>query len=167
VHSQRRPDREQVAQLDSAIKHSERGLTQLLGEHRELAASLPTERRAPQPTSRDRLELTLIGEQMTRLYRRQVALERLRPSEMILNTLGQRPSDPFKAQEWNAAVDLIHSYRQRHGVSSPSGHALGPKTGDAGRRRERQIAQQRLMRIQQRLAKDRVRKAERALRLFR
>jgi conjugative relaxase-like TrwC/TraI family protein len=165
--SQRRPDREQLAQLDSAIHHSEQRLTQLAGERSQLAVSAAAEPRTAPPTSRDRLELTLIEEQMTRLYRRQVALERLHPSEMTLNTLGPRPKDPFKAVEWDAGIDLIHSYRQRHGITSPSGHPLGPKTGDAARRRERQLAQQRLMRIQQRLSKERVRKVERALRLFR
>lgn len=42
-------------------------------------------------------------------------------------------------------IDLIHSYRRRHGITSPSGHPLDPTTGDAARRRERQLAQQRLM----------------------
>ncbi len=165
--SQRRPDREQLAQLDSAINHSERGLAQLAAERPQLVEAVESEPRTPTPTSRDRLELTLIEEQITRLYRRQVAKERLHPSEMILNTLGPRPSDPFKAVEWNAGMDLIHSYRQRHGITATSGNPLGPKTGDATRRRERQLAQQRLMRIQQRLSKERVRKADRALRLFR
>lgn len=167
LSAERRPDREQLAQIESALRHSEVGLGRLEGEHSGLKATISRESSPPAPTSHDRLELTLIDEQMTRLCRRQVAVERLRPSEMILNTLGPRPKDPMKALEWNAAIDLIHSYRQRYGITAPSGHPLGPKTGDAARRRARQDAERRLVRIQQRLSKERVRTVERALRLFR
>jgi hypothetical protein len=104
---------------------------------------------------------------MTQLYRREVALDRWRPSQMTLEALGLRPSDPTKAIAWNEGIDLIHSHRQRYGITATDGHPLGPKSGDAARRRERRLAEQRLIRIQRQLGKERARAAERALHISR
>lgn len=165
---QRHPDREELARLESVVRHGERQIARLEAERSELAAAqVVAEPRSSAPSSNDRLELTLIEEQMTQLHRREVALERQRPSQMTLEALGPRPNDPVKAIAWNEGIDLIHAHRQRYGITSANGHPLGPKGGDAARRRERHLAEQRLMRIQQRLGKERARAAERALHIAR
>jgi len=58
-------------------------------------------------------------------------------------------------------VELIHGYRQRHGITERSGHPLGTNTGDPARRQERHTAALRLARIQQRLGKEGVRRTKR------
>ena len=165
--SQRRPDREQLARIEGIARHGEGQLARLEAERSKLAPHLAAEQRSMPPSSRDRLELTLIEERMTQLHRREVAFERRRPSQMTLEALGPRPSDPTKAIAWNEGVDLIHSYRQRHGITSPDGHPLGPKGGDTARRPERQAAEQRLMRIQRQLGRERARSAERSIQIVR
>ncbi len=156
-----------MAQSDSVARHGESQLIRLETERAELAAKVAVE---PLPAARggaERLELTLIEERMVQLHRREVAAERLRPSQMIEGALGPRPADPVKALAWNEGVDLIHAYRQRHGITSPDGHPLGSTGGDGARRRERRAAEQRLARIQQRLGKERERHAERAMQISR
>lgn len=167
LRAQRRPDREELARVESIVRHGEGKLARLEAERDELAMEAVAEPSPAESRSSDRLELTLIEERMTQLHRREVALERQQPSQMTLEALGPRPSDPVKALAWNEGIDLIHSYRQRYGIAYPGGHPLGPKGGDAARRRERQLAEQRLTRIQQRLGKERVRAAEPALHIAR
>jgi hypothetical protein len=77
--------------------------------------------------------------------------------------IGTRPDDPLKAAVWNEGIDLIFAYRQRHGITSTSGHPLGPKPRDASQRTERRQAELRLARVQRHLAKQRVRRAERGM----
>jgi hypothetical protein len=96
-----------------------------------------------------------------------VTAERLRPTKLIAESLGPRPKEPLKAALWNEGVDLIYGYRQRNGITATGGHPLGPRPREAARRRERQQAERRLARIQKRLGMQRVKSAERALRLFR
>jgi conjugative relaxase-like TrwC/TraI family protein len=167
LRAQRRPDREELARVEGIVRHGEGKLARLEAERGELAIEAVAESSPAESRSSDRLELTLIEERMTQLHRREVALERQQPSQMTLEALGPRPSDPVKALAWNEGIDLIHAYRQRYGIAYPGGHPLGPKGGDAARRRERQLAEQRLTRIQQRLGKERVRAAERALHIAR
>lgn len=167
LRAQRRPDREELARVESIVRHGEGKLAQLETERDTLVTEAVVEPSLVDTRSSDRLELTLIEERMVQLARREVALERLRPSEMTLEALGPRPSDPTKALAWNEGIDLIHSYRQRYGITWPRGHPLGPKGGDAARRRERQLAEQRLLRIQRQLGRERVRAAERALHIAR
>ena len=167
LRSQRRPDREELARIESIARHGKRQLARLEAERDKLAMEVVAEPSPVADSASSRLELTLIEERMIQLHRREVASERLRPSQMTLEALGPRPSDPVKALAWNEGIDVIHSYRQRYGITSPSGHPLGPKAGDADRRRERRLAEQRLLRIQQRLGKERARAAERALHIVR
>jgi conjugative relaxase-like TrwC/TraI family protein len=118
----------------------------------------------PQPAARaseTRLQLRLVEERMLQIRRRHVAEERLTPTGPVLAALGPYPEDPARARAWDEGADLICAYRLHYGITSPDGDPLGPRSGDAERRRERQAAQQRLDRIQQRLEHERVRSAER------
>ena len=83
---------------------------------------------------------------MAQLRRRDVALERLDPSPMIREALGERPSDPVRAAAWNEGVDAIYSYRQRHNVRS---HESGPLWAGAQRRRNQPDWQETQRRLDQ------------------
>jgi hypothetical protein len=76
---------------------------------------------------------------------------------MVVETLGPRPEDPVKASLWNEGVDLILAFRQRHRLTARTGDPLGPNSGGAVRRRERERAALRLARIQRELDFKRVR----------
>jgi conjugative relaxase-like TrwC/TraI family protein len=131
-------------------------------ERQELARAVAAE---PVPKARmsdARLELRLVEERMVHLRRMQVAAEKLSATRPILEALGPYPKEPYLARAWDDGADLIHGYRLRYGVTAPDGDPLGPRSGDATRRRERQAAQERLMRIQRRLEHERVRATERA-----
>jgi conjugative relaxase-like TrwC/TraI family protein len=140
-----------------------RQLARLESEHAELAEVAASQ---PPPGARvaeARYQLRLVEERMLRLRRARVMAERLDPTQPILDTLGPYPKDPNLAAHWESGADLIHAFRLRHGITSPDGHALGQTSGEARRRRERQAAQQRLARLQQKLRHERVQAAERAL----
>jgi conjugative relaxase-like TrwC/TraI family protein len=165
---ERRPDRGPLARAQSAERLAAEQLDRLREERAGLAAQLAAEARRPTGMSgAERAELALIGERLTQLCRRQVAAERLRPTKLIAESLGPRPSDPLKAALWNEGVELIYAHRQRHGITAAGGHPLGPKPREAARRRERQQAERRLARIMQRLGKQRVKSTKRTMRLFR
>jgi hypothetical protein len=108
-----------------------------------------------------RAELAMIDDRLIQLRRRDVADERLQPSEMIVGALGARPEDPAKAVLWNEGVDLIFGYRQRYAVSEDDDNPLGPRPGEAARRRERREVEVRLKRIQRELGREQVRTMER------
>lgn len=83
---------------------------------------------------------------MTQLRRRDIALERLDPSPMIRDALGERPSDPVRVAAWDEGVDAIYAYRQRHNVRSHESGPLGTEPGgardqSAWRETERRLAQ--------------------------
>ena len=165
---ERRPDRGQLARAQSGERLAAGQLDRLREEREGLAAQVSAEARRPVGLSgAERAELALVTERLTQLRRREVAAERLRPTKLIAESLGPRPKEPLKAALWNEGVDLIYGYRQRNGITATGGHPLGPKPREAARRRERQQAERRLARIQKRLGKQRVKSAERALRLFR
>jgi hypothetical protein len=115
----------------------------------------------------ERAELALIEDRLVQLRRRDVAAERVRPSKMIEESLGARPNDPLKAALWNEGVDLVYGYRQRHGITSTSGHPLGPRPREAAQRSDRRQAELRLARVQQQLSKQHARSAERGMRIGR
>jgi conjugative relaxase-like TrwC/TraI family protein len=113
-----------------------------------------------------RFELRLVEERMLHVRRMQVLAERISPTRPILEALGPLPKDPIKARAWEKGADLIHDFRLRHGITDVDGDPLGPKLGDAARRREREAAHQRLTRLQHQLEHERVQTAERSLELL-
>jgi conjugative relaxase-like TrwC/TraI family protein len=138
----------------------------LEAERDELAINAVTD--APTPTRLspiERAELALIEERLTQLRRRQIAVERVRPTNLIAESLGARPEDPLKAALWNEGVELIYAYRQRCGITRLDGHPLGPRPGEAAQRRHRREAELRLARVQQRLGRERSHSAERGVAL--
>jgi conjugative relaxase-like TrwC/TraI family protein len=148
-------------------RHAMVQIERLEAERDQLGADAREPRRAAGLGSGERAELALIEERLVALRRRDVAAERVRPSKMIEESIGPRPSEPLKAALWNEGVDVIYAYRQRHGVTSTKGHPLGPRARDATQRRDRRQAELRLARVQQGLGKQRVRGAERAMRIAR
>jgi conjugative relaxase-like TrwC/TraI family protein len=166
--AERRPDPGQLARVESTERLAAAQLRRLHAEREGLATQLAGEaRQASGLSGAERAELALVSERLTQLRRREVAAERLRPTRLIAEALGPRPKEPRRAALWNEGVDLIYGFRQRHGITTTEGNPFGPKPRDGARRRERRLAERRLARIQQRLGKQRVRSAERAMRLFR
>lgn len=157
------PDPRARERAAKSLTQGRRQLAHLESERSEVAEVAASQ---PPPDARiaeARYQLRLVEEQMLRLRRKQVMAERLNPTRPILDTLGPRPSDPSLAAHWETGADLIHAFRLRYGVTSLDGHPLGQTSGEAQRRRERQAAQQRLARLQQKLQHERVQAAERAL----
>lgn len=152
----------ELALIQSAERLSAKQLDRLESEREPLAAEVRAQSRQPSGLSGpERAELVLIEDRLLQLRRRDIAAERLRPSEMIVDTLGPRPAEAAKAALWNEGVDLIFAYRQRHRLASRDGHPLGPKPREAARRRERRAAEIRLQRIQRDLGQERLRAVER------
>ena len=136
------------------------------------ATASPSRWRPPRPGSpasaaAERAELALIEDRLVDLRRRAVAAERSQPSKLIEENLGERPKDPLNASLWNNGVDAIYGYRQRYGITSTGKDPLGGKPRDAAQRRDRREAELRLARVQKQLGKQRVRSAERAMRIAR
>jgi hypothetical protein len=73
----------------------------------------------------------------------------------------------LNASLWNNGVDAIYGYRQRYGITTAGKDPLGGKARDAAQRRDRREAELRLARVQKQLGKQRVRSAERAMRIGR
>jgi len=155
-------DREAIGRIARVERQGASVLSGLEAERVDLAREAAGE---PAPAARAaemRLELRLVEERMLHLRRMQVAADKLTPTRPILEALGPFPKDPNRAREWNDGADLIQGFRLRYGITSQDGDPLGPRSGDATRRRERREAQQRLARIQRELAHERVQTAERS-----
>jgi conjugative relaxase-like TrwC/TraI family protein len=160
----KRPDRDELALVESMERMAQKQLDRLEVERQPLANRVRAEAQQPIGLSGpERAELSLVEDRLLQLRRREVAAERLRPSEMVVEALGPRPDDPTKAALWNEGVDLIFAYRQRHKILSRTGDPLGPSSGDAARMRERRAAEMRLRRIQHDLNLERVQAIERAI----
>jgi hypothetical protein len=142
-------------------------LRRLEDERDSIKVEIATEPVRADLSPNERTELGVIEDRLAQLRRRDIAAERLRTTKMIEESLGQRPSDPLKAALWNEGVDLIYAYRQRHGVTSVSGHPLGPKPRDSVQRHDRRRAETRLARVQQGLDLQRVRSSERGMHIAR
>lgn len=68
---------------------------------------------------------------------------RISPPDYITAELGERPSDPTQAREWDRAVGGIEGYRTRNGVVDKDS-ALGPKPHDHARQHDHQEARERI-----------------------
>ena len=158
-----KPDPHELSLIESGERLTQNQLQRLRADRESLAGAARTEPKDRVGLSgAERTELGLIDDQLLRLRRRRVFAERLQPSQLIVDALGPRPAEPMRAAMWNEGVDLIVTHRQAHNVTSSSGHPLGPKPGDAARRRARRNAELRLQRIQQALDRQQTRSKERS-----
>jgi conjugative relaxase-like TrwC/TraI family protein len=160
-------ERERVEALAGSPEHgalahateqmARQALGRLEAEREELAVRARAEaRRQDGLPGPERIELALIEDRLLELRRRVVAAERVRPSAMILATLGPRPEDPRRVAEWNDAVDLVHGHRLRHGIHAEDALPLGRPARDPIARREQREAKVRLERHQYSLAREQV-----------
>lgn len=145
--AQGRPDAGRVESVAEAGRDAGERLAQLRGERAELTEKASGEQRPLPLTAVERMELGLIEERMAQLRRRDVALERLDPSPMVREALGERPSDPVRVAAWNEGVDAIYSYRQSHNVRTHESGPIGPEPGGAGQRSAWQQTNRRLEQV--------------------
>jgi len=78
---------------------------------------------------------------------------RLSPPDYITSELGERPSDPAKAREWDKAVQGVEGYRLRNGVVDRDS-ALGPKPHDHSQAHEHAQAERQIQQAQRRLQRQ-------------
>ena len=138
-------------------------LARLEDERTDLAARVAAEPSPERDLAENRFELRLVEERMLHLRRLQVAAEKLEATRPIREALGPYPKDPRLARAWDEGADLIHGFRLRYGITSPQGDPLGPRSGDAARRSERQAAERRLGHIRRDLEHERTQVAERSM----
>jgi len=78
---------------------------------------------------------------------------RLSPPDYITSKLGERPSDPAKAREWDKAVQGVEGYRLRNSVVDRDS-ALGPKPHDHSQAHEHAQAERQMQQAQRRLQRQ-------------
>jgi conjugative relaxase-like TrwC/TraI family protein len=167
VLAQTQPGLGEVSHLQSAARITRRQIGRLEDELAEVAdRAVPKSPRDPLSPA-ERVELGHIEDRLLQLRRREVAAERIEPSQMIVDAIGPRPQDPVKIAAWNEGVDLIVGYRQLHSISEQGGHPLGARPDDVTARQAHRETELRLQQIQTALALERARAAERAASLIR
>jgi conjugative relaxase-like TrwC/TraI family protein len=153
-------------EAEAKRSHAQTQLRRLEAERDQLASTPVADSNTSEGLAPiEQAELALIDERLIQLRRRQIAVERVRPSELIAESLGPRPKEPLKAALWNEGVELIYAYRQRYGIAQTAARPLGPRPRDAAQRRDRREAEMRLARVQQQLGKERIRSTERGISL--
>jgi conjugative relaxase-like TrwC/TraI family protein len=157
------PGRERLSRIEADHRRTAKQVDRLEGERDALMTEVASEVRPAGLSSAERAELAMIDDHLAQLARAEVRAARAYSPKMIEESLGARPRDPLDAALWNEGVHAIYSYRLRYGVTSKSGNPLGPKAGDATRSRDWRQAEIRVAQMQQRLARQNVRSAERGL----
>jgi conjugative relaxase-like TrwC/TraI family protein len=161
------PTNEQLRRLEAGYRRTTKQIGRLEDERDALAVEASREPRPVSLSPNERAELVAIEDRLDHLARREVMAARAHPPKLIRESLGPRPKDRRGAALWNEGTHAIYSYRLRYDLTSDSGHPLGPKSRDAIRNRDRRQAELRLSRMQQRLSKQRARRAERGMRIAR
>lgn len=161
------PAGEHLGRLEANYRRTAKQVGRLEDERDAMAAEASREPRPVGLSPTERAELVAIEDRLDHLARREVMAARAHPPKLIQESLGTRPKDPLEAALWNEGAHAIYSYRLRYGIASDSGHPLGPKSRDTARMRDRRQAEIRIARMRQRLAKQRVRRAERGMRIAR
>ncbi len=161
------PGSERLSRIEANHRRTAKQVGRLEGERDTLAAEVVKEVRPADLSAGERAELAVIEDRLTHLARQKVRAARAHAPKMIEETLGARPKDPVDAALWNVGVNAIYSFRLRYGITSGSGHPLGPKSRDAAHSRDRRQAELRIVQMQQRLVKQRARRAERGMRIAR
>jgi conjugative relaxase-like TrwC/TraI family protein len=133
---------------------AERNITRREQSDREIAERLQAEaRELPEISYEVRAEAAVIQSVLGDRERLAAAAARVSPPDYITKELGERPSEPVKAREWDAGVRGIEGYRERNGVVDRDS-ALGPKPKDASRALEREQARSQIERSRERLHRE-------------
>ncbi|MGN6557567.1 MAG: MobF family relaxase [Solirubrobacterales bacterium] len=117
-------------------------------------------RELPDVRHEARAEAAVIESVLADRERLAAAAARVSPPDYIKRELGERPSDPAKAAEWDKAVRGIEGYRLRNGVVDRDS-AFGAKPKNPSRISEREQVKrqieraQRALQLRQRLARAR------------
>ncbi|MGN6216150.1 MAG: MobF family relaxase [Solirubrobacterales bacterium] len=132
-------------------ERAERGLAARERWAREEAERLWTEaRELPDVRHEARAEAAVIESVLADRERLATAAACISPPNYIKSELGERPSDPGKAREWDKAVRGIEGYRERNGVVDRDS-ALGARPKEPAKAHEHDQAQRQLERSQRQL----------------
>jgi hypothetical protein len=126
--------------LDIRERQVEMGAERLAAEAAELA-EVRHEARAEEAVIK-----SVLGER----ERLAAAAARISPPDYITKELGERPSDPRKARDWDAGVREIEGYRERNGVVDRDS-ALGSKPREHSKAHEHRQAQRQIEQSQRQL----------------
>ena len=99
--------------------------------------------RWPEIDHQARAEAAVAEHVLTERVRAAATAARISPPDYITAELGERPSDPTKAREWDRAVGGIEGYRTRNGVVDRDS-ALGSKPPGHSRQHDHQEARERI-----------------------
>ncbi len=106
--------------------------------------------RLPEIDHQARAEAAVAEHVLAERARAAATAARLSPPDYITAELGERPSDPTKARQWDTAVRGIEGFRTRNGVMDRDG-ALGPKSKDLTHQAEQRQARERIQLAQRQL----------------
>ena len=141
---ERREERAERVAQERWISLREEGAAKKIEQLRAEGAELPEIRHEA------RAKAAVAGLVLAERERAAAAAARLSPPDYIKRELGERPSDPTKAREWDKAVRGIEGYRTRNGVVDRDS-ALGPKPKDRAIQAEQRRVRERLQRAQREL----------------
>jgi conjugative relaxase-like TrwC/TraI family protein len=118
---------------------------------REEAERLQAEaRELPDMRHEARAEAAVMESVLADRERLAAAAARISPPDYITRELGERPSDPRKAAEWNKAARGVEGYRLRNGVVDRDS-ALGPRPKEPAKAHEHDQTQRQTERAQRQL----------------
>lgn len=125
-------------------ERAERDLAEREGRMREARDRLEAERRGlPDVRHEARAKEAVIESLLADRERLAATAARTSPPSYIKHELGERPSDPAKAREWDKAVRGIEGYRLRNGIRDRD-TALGGRPKEHRKALEHDRAQRRL-----------------------
>jgi len=151
-HAERVAEHEQIARL---LERQGERLPE--GRMREARNRLEAERRElPAVPHEARAKEAVIQSVLADRERLAAAAARVSPPSYIKAELGERPSDPTKAREWDKAVRGIEGYRLRNGIRDRD-NALGVRPKEPRRALEHDRAERRLQQSQRQLNLKRAR----------
>jgi len=138
----------------------ERDRAEREGRMREARDRLEAERRElPAVGHEARAKGAVIESVLADRERLAATAARTSPPDYIKHELGERPSDPTKAREWDRAVRGVEGYRLRNGVRDKDS-ALGMKPKDPVKSARHEQAQRRLQQSQRQLHLKRARERQ-------
>jgi hypothetical protein len=102
------------------------------------------------PKTEARCDAQVVSQVLAERQEKELLAARLSPPPYISMELGDRPQSPYKAREWDKAVQRIESYRHGHGITSRD-NALGREGDGSAEGWQRRAAQEALRSAQRRL----------------